>query len=80
MAKHVFKLNIPVMAILVENNQPRVVIVPAAALLTIMSGDVEGPGLLKVRYENQMLEMLAMDLRNGGEGVKDDWMWFDAKG
>ena len=78
MDKHVFKLNIPVMAILVENNQPRVVIVPAATVLTIMSGDADGPGLLKVRCQNQTLDMLAMDLRNAGEAVTDDWMWFDA--
>jgi len=36
------------MAILDENQQPRVVIVPASAMLTIMSGDVDGVGLLEV--------------------------------
>jgi hypothetical protein len=70
--KPVFKLDTPAMAILDENHQPKVIIIPANAVLTIMSGDVDGIGLLEVRYENQTLKMLPMDLRNAAQAVMDD--------
>jgi hypothetical protein len=65
--RRTFKLNTPTSAILEENDAPRVVTVPANAVVTLVGGDTEGNGFVKVRYRDQVLSVFAVDLRNRGE-------------
>jgi hypothetical protein len=67
MPQRMFKLNTSTTAILNENNQPSMTTVPANALLTLVDGDAEGNGFVKVRYEEKILSMFAIDLRTRGE-------------
>jgi len=69
MGERTFKLLAPTMAIRVENEQPSVVTVPTNAVVTLVDGDINGVGLVQIRYQDQVLQMLATDLRNGGEPV-----------
>jgi hypothetical protein len=55
------------MVILDENNQPKVVAIPADALVTVADGDPEGNGFVKVRYRDKTLSIFAVDLRTHGE-------------
>jgi len=57
------------MAILSENDHRSVVTIPANAVVTIVSGDLGGDRLLKIRYRTQELEIFAVDLRGRGERV-----------
>jgi hypothetical protein len=63
MPQHVFKLNTSTSAILSENTSRSVVTIPANAVVTLVDGDPEGDGLVKVRYRDQVLSMFAVDLR-----------------
>jgi hypothetical protein len=38
-------------------------------MVTVFDGDVEGYGFVKIRYQNQVLDIFALDLRNRGERV-----------
>ena len=67
MPERAFKLNTPTSAILEENDAPRVVTIPANAVVILVAGDTEGNGFVKVRYRDQVLSVFAVDLRNRGE-------------
>ena len=69
MPQRMFKLNTSTTAILNENVQPSVITVPANALVTLVDGDPDGNGFVKVRYEDKVLSMFAFDLRSSGERV-----------
>lgn len=69
MSQCMFKLNTSTTAILNENNQPSMVFIPANALVTLLDGDAEGNGFVKVRFEDKVLSMFAIDLRSRGERV-----------
>lgn len=71
MVEAVFKLRTPTVAVLSENEQRRVITIPAHALITIIAGDLACNGLLKIRYRNQDLEMFALDLRTRGEVMSE---------
>jgi len=66
-----FKLNTPTSAILEENDAPRVVTIPANAVVTLVAGDTKGNGFVKVRYRDQVLSVFAVDLRNRGERLSE---------
>jgi len=67
MSQRMFKLNTSTTAILNENNQPSVVTIPADALVTIVDGEPDGNGFVKVRYRDKILSVFAVDLRTRGE-------------
>ena len=67
MPQRMFKLNTSTMAFLNENNQRSVVTIPAKALVTLVDGDAEGNGFVKVRYGEKILSMFAIDLRTRAE-------------
>jgi hypothetical protein len=69
MPQRMFKLNTCTMAILDENNQPSVVSIPANVVVTLVVGDANGNGFVKVRYGEKTLSMFAIDLRTRGERV-----------
>ena len=69
MPQRTFKLNTSTTAILNENNQRTMVTIPANAVVTLVDGDVEGNGFVKVRYQDKILSMFAFDLRTRGERV-----------
>jgi hypothetical protein len=58
-----YKFNVPTSAILSANTQRTVVTIPANAVVTIVDGDPEGDGLVKVRYRDEVLSVFAVDLR-----------------
>jgi hypothetical protein len=69
MPQPTFKLGTSTIAILNENAQPRVVTLDAYSLVTLVDGDADGNGFVKVRCEDKILSMFAIDLRTRGERV-----------
>lgn len=65
----VFRLKRSAFAILTENDQPIEVEIPPKALVTVIVGDTGGDGLVKIRYQQKILVMLAVDLRRQGEPI-----------
>ena len=70
MAEREFKLHTATIAIVSVNDKRTIVTIPGQAVVTILAGDMDGSGLLKIRYREQDLEMFAADLRSRGERVK----------
>ena len=64
-----FKLNASATAILSDYNPRTIVTIPANALVTLVDGDAEGNGFVKVHFEDKVLSMFAFDLRTRGERV-----------
>ena len=69
MPKRTFKLKTTTLAIHSENDQ--MVTIPANALLTLVDGDADGNGFVKVRYRDQVRIMFAEDLRSRSERVRE---------
>ena len=67
MPGRVFKLNTPTLAIQSPNENPRIITIPANAVVAIVAGDINGSGFVKVRYKDQTLAMYAKDLRSRSE-------------
>jgi hypothetical protein len=65
-----FKLNASTTAILSDYNQRTMVTIPANALVTLVDGNAEGNGFVKVHFEDKVLSMFAFDLRTRGERVR----------
>lgn len=63
MPRRTFTLNASTMAVLSENGQRTLVAIPAHAIVSVIVGDLNGDGLVKVRYQNRVLTLLADDLR-----------------
>ena len=61
-----FKLQSSSVAMKSENDHRRVITIPADAFVTLVAGDIHGKGTVKVRYRDQPLDMLAVDLRTRG--------------
>ena len=64
-----FKLETSTTATLHENDQRVVFTIPANALVTVVDGDPNGNGFVRVRFEEKILSMFACDLRNNGVRV-----------
>jgi hypothetical protein len=69
MPQRMFKLNTITLAIFDENDRPSVVSIPANAVVTLVIGDPDGNGFVKVRYGEKTLSMFAVDLRSRGERI-----------
>jgi hypothetical protein len=69
MPQAIFKLSTCTIAILNENAQPCVVRIDANALVTLVDGDTEGNGFVRVLCEDKVLSIFAVDLRTRGERV-----------
>lgn len=69
MPPRTFKLKTSTMAILNEYDQRTMVTIPANALVTLVDGDAEGNGFVKIRFEDKVLSMFAFDLRGRGERI-----------
>jgi hypothetical protein len=69
MLKRTFKLKTSSFAILSENDQRSVVTIPAQSLVTLVVGDINADGFVKIRYRKQILLMFAIDLRTRAERV-----------
>lgn len=67
MPPRTFKLNTSTTAILSEDNHRTIVTIPANAPVTLVDGEAEGNGFVKVRYRDKVLSMFAFDLRTRGE-------------
>jgi hypothetical protein len=52
------------MAIQSDNEHMRIVTLPAEAMVSIVDGDINGTGFVKIRYKDQTLAMYAKDLRS----------------
>ena len=61
-----FKLHSSSVAMRSENDHRKVITIPADASVTLVAGDINGKGVVKIRYRDQPLEMLAIDLRMRG--------------
>ena len=69
MRQRTFKLNAATMAILSDSSQRTIIAIPEHSMVTVFDGDVEGYGFVKIRYQNQVLDIFALDLRTRGERV-----------
>ncbi len=69
MRKRTFKLNTATMAILSDSSQRTVVTVPELSTVTVFDGNVDGYGFVKILYQNQVLDIFALNLRTRGERV-----------
>ena len=63
----IFKLKDRSRAILSNNDQRRIIPIPARAMVTLVGGDIDADAFVKIRYEGRVLLMLSEDLRSGGE-------------
>jgi hypothetical protein len=61
-----FRLHSPSVAMRSEDRHREIVTIPARASVMLVSGDITGKGTVTVRYLNEPLEMLAVDLRTLG--------------
>ena len=69
------------MAVQSDNEHLRVVTLPADAIVSIVDGDINGTGFVKIRYKDQTLAMYAKDLRNRSEDdISDSRCFDDAQG
>jgi hypothetical protein len=59
-------------AIFSEDNQWRVVVIPASAQVTLVEGDLEQDRFVKIRYQGKVVLMLSEDLRRGIGSVPND--------
>ena len=64
------KLRTSTTAILNGYNQRTMITIPANALVTLVDGNTEGNGFVKVLFEDKVLSMFAFDLRTLGERVR----------
>ena len=69
MAERTFKLTTSTFAILCEKNERSLVTLPANALVALVVGDMDSGGFVKIRYQDKILDMFAVDLRDRGERV-----------
>ena len=67
--QHKVRLKTSTTAILNENNQRVTIIVPANALVTLVDGDLNGNGFVRVHFEDKVVSMFAVDLRGHGERI-----------
>jgi len=63
----IFKLKNRGRAVLSENDQRRVIPIPANAMVTLVGEDIDVDAFVKIRYEGKVLLMLSEDLRSTGE-------------
>lgn len=61
-----FKLHSSSVALRSENDDREMITIPANASVTLMAGDINGKGVVRIRYDDQPLNMLAVDLRTRG--------------
>jgi hypothetical protein len=80
MPERVVKLNTPTMAVLSDNEHMRIITVPSEAIVSIVDGDINGTGFVKIRYKDQMLPMYAKDLRSRMADDTNDSARFDDAG
>ena len=79
MAERVVKLNTPTLAVQSQNEHPRIMTIPANAVVAIVGGDINGSGFVKIRYMDQTLAMYAKDLRiQSDEDINDSVRFDDA--
>jgi hypothetical protein len=71
MPQPTFKLSTSTIAILNENAQPHIVTIEANALMTLVDGDTEANGFVRVRCEDKVLSMFARPTSLGAVG----FMW-----
>jgi hypothetical protein len=64
MPQLMFKLHRSSVAMKPEDRE--VITIPASASVILVAGDINGKGVVKIRYQNQPLEILAIDLRTRG--------------
>jgi hypothetical protein len=64
--KRTFKLKTSTFVILSEKEHQSVVTIPARSVVTLLVGDINADGFVKIRYRNQILLMFAIDLRTRG--------------
>jgi hypothetical protein len=71
MAERAFKFKSPVITMRPEGGPGGVVIIPAHAIVTVVEADITGTEkFVKIRYQDQTLNMFVTDLRSRGEPVQ----------
>jgi hypothetical protein len=67
----IFKLRRSSRAILCEDDQRRVITIPARAMVVLVGGDINEDIFVKIRFEGKVLQMLSEDLRSNAEPWDD---------
>jgi hypothetical protein len=52
-------------AIFSEDNQWRVIVIPASAQVTLIAGNIDQDRFVKIRYQGKVVLILSEDLRHG---------------
>lgn len=63
----IYKLKTHSRAILAENDQPRVIPIPASAMVVLVEGDMHEDTTVKIRFGGKVLAMLSSEFRNCAE-------------
>ena len=71
MAEQAFRFRSPVITIRPEGGQRGVFIIPANAVVTVEEDVTGGEKFVKVRYQDQILNMFVTDLRSRGEPMQE---------
>ena len=72
MPERAFKFKSPVITIPSEKGPHRIFIIHANAVVIIVEGDVSsGEKFVKVRYQDQILNVFVTDLRSRGELIQE---------
>jgi len=69
MQQRTFKLSSSTLAMLDENTNQASLLFPANAVVTVVLGDPDRNGFVRVRYLDQVLAVFAVDLRNRGQRI-----------
>ena len=67
----IFNLKSRSRAILCEDDQRRVITIPASAMVILVGGDINEDIFVKIRFEGKVLQMLSEDLRSNAEPWDD---------
>jgi hypothetical protein len=71
--ENTLKLRNDCKAIFSEDNQWRVVVIPASAQVTLVGGDLKQDRFVKIRYQGKVVLILSEDLRRGIGFVSDQY-------
>jgi hypothetical protein len=72
MQDRTYRLNTPTLAIHLENGKHTPLTIPPGATVTVDDGPLDGTRLIDVKWQQKMVMMFAIDLRDRGTRIDQD--------
>jgi hypothetical protein len=69
MSQRAFRLNASTIAVWSAHGRRTLVAIPAHAVVSVILGDLEGDGAVKIRYQDRVLTVFADDLRRAEPAI-----------